>query len=143
MSLGCFEMLLLRSVSMFGSAAVDELAVDPVVAGHAVGSDGGAISVVVGTVAVDIDKGCGVVVDHSAVEVNAGSVHDDVVGLILVVYGTLAKVFACCIFAPYFSVRAECTVLCSEKRQGPAKLICMETCNDKLRYTNRFLPPRI
>ena len=46
MSLGCFEMLLLRSVSMFGSAAVDELAVDPVIAGHAVGSDGGAISVV-------------------------------------------------------------------------------------------------
>ena len=88
MSLGCFEMLLLRSVSMFGSVAVDELAVDPVVAGHAVGSDGGAISVVVGAVAVDIDRGCGVVVDHSAVGVNAGSVHDDVVGLILVVYGT-------------------------------------------------------
>lgn len=73
---------------MFGSAAVDELAVDPVVAGHAVGSDGGAISVVVGAVAVDIDRGCGVVVDHSAVGVNAGSVHDDVVGLILVVYGS-------------------------------------------------------
>lgn len=88
MSLGCFEMLLLRSVSMFGSAAVDELAVDPVVAGHAVGSDGGAISVVVGAVAVDIDRGCGVVVDHSAVGVNASSVHDDVVALILVVYGS-------------------------------------------------------
>ena len=87
MSLGCFELVFMLSVSLFGSAAVDELAVTPVVAGHAVGRDGGAVGVVVRAVAVDIDRGCGVIVDHSAVGVNAGSVHDDVVGLIFVIYG--------------------------------------------------------
>ena len=72
------------SFALFASAAVDEHAVDPVVAGRAVGGDNGAVGVVVGAVLIDADRDV-IVVDHGAVGVDAGSVNDDVVGLIVVV----------------------------------------------------------